>query len=56
MSDNKSVKSANGTNVRTYKFNDIKVTVHTPENVLNRVKQEKINQIYDILSSNSINS
>ncbi len=55
MSENKINKSVNGTNVKTYKFRDIKVTVHTPENVLNRIRQEKINRIYDILSSNSIN-
>ncbi len=55
MDENKVDKLINGANVKTYQYRDIKVTVHTPENVLNRFRQEKINRIYDILSSNSIN-
>ena len=30
--------------------NNIKVTVHIPENVIETVRQQKINLIYDILS------
>ncbi len=50
MDENKFAKNVKGTNVRTYKFNDINVTIHTPEKVQNRVRQEKINRIYDLLS------
>lgn len=32
------------------RLEDIKVTVHIPENVSERVRQQKIDKIYDILS------
>ena len=32
--------------------NNIKVTIHIPENVSESVKRNRINQIYDILKAN----
>lgn len=33
------------------RLEDIKVTIHIPENVNERVRQQKIDKIYDILSA-----
>lgn len=43
----------NKTKNKRIRLEDIKVTVHIPDNVNESVRKEKINLIYDILSGKS---
>ncbi|MDE7243613.1 MAG: hypothetical protein K2O18_06515 [Oscillospiraceae bacterium] len=45
--------SNNKTKNKRIRLEDIKVTVHIPDNVSESVRREKINLIYDILSKKS---
>ena len=44
-------KTSNVVPVKMKGTKEIKVTVRIPENVQERVRQQKINQIYDILAA-----
>lgn len=51
MSDTvKMIAQDRKTPIKTMVSNGIRVTIHTPENVAENIKRQKINRIYDILN------